>query len=41
MNYTQTPREQQEAKRLHGRIPSFLEDFRAGTLLSGSGIRKP
>ena len=34
------PPEQQEAKRLHGRISSFLEDFKVGTLLNSSGIRK-
>jgi hypothetical protein len=40
MNHTQYFQEQQEAKRLHDRISSFLEDFKVGTLLSSSGIRK-
>ena len=40
MNHTQYYREQQEAKRLHDRISSFLEDFKVGTLLGSSGIRK-
>ena len=40
MNHTQNYLEQQEAKRLQNRISSFLEDFKFGTLLSGSGIRK-
>lgn len=40
MNHTQNYQEQQEAKRLHDRISSFLEDFKVGTLLGGSGIRK-
>jgi hypothetical protein len=40
MNHTQNYQEQQEAKRLQNRISSFLEDFKVGTLLSGSGIRK-
>ena len=40
MNHTQNYQEQQEAKQLHGRISSFLEDCKVGTLLSGSGIRK-
>lgn len=40
MDHTQSYQQQQEAKRLHDRISSFLEDFRVGTLLSGSGIRK-
>ena len=40
MNHTQNYQEQQEAKRLQNRISSFLEDFKFGTLLSGSGIRK-
>ena len=40
MNHTQYYREQQEAKRLHDRISSFLEDFKIGTLLGSSGIRK-
>jgi hypothetical protein len=40
MDYTQYHQEQQEAKRLHDRISSFLEDFKVGTLLGNSGIRK-
>ena len=40
MNHTQYYQEQQEAKRLQNRISSFLEDFKVGTLLGGSGIRK-
>ena len=40
MNHTQDYLEQQEAKRLQNRISSFLEDFKVGTLLGGSGIRK-
>jgi len=40
MNHTQYYQEQQEAKRLHDRISSFLDDFKVGTLLAGSGIRK-
>ena len=40
MSHTQYYQEQQEAKRLQNRISSFLEDFKFGTLLSGSGIRK-
>ena len=40
MNHTQNYQEQQEAKRLQNRISSFLEDFKVGTLLGGSGIRK-
>lgn len=40
MNHTQNYQEQQEAKRLQNRISSFLEDFKVGTLLNGSGIRK-
>jgi len=40
MNHTQYYQEQQEAKRLHDRISSFLDDFKVGTLLGGSGIRK-
>ncbi len=40
MNHTQHYQEQQEAKRLQNRISSFLEDFKVGALLSGSGIRK-
>lgn len=40
MNHTQYYQEQQEAKRLHDRIFSFLDDFKVGTLAIGSGIRK-
>ena len=40
MDHAQYYREQQEAKRLRDRISSFLEDFKVGTLLGGSGIRK-
>ena len=40
MNHTQNYLEQQEAKRLQDRISSFLEDFKVGTMLNGSGIRK-
>ena len=40
MDTTRYYQQQQEAKRLQNRISSFLEDFRVGTLLSGSGIRK-
>ena len=40
MDNTQYYREQQEAKRLHDRISSFMESFTVGTLLGGSGIRK-
>ena len=37
MTHTQ---EYQETKRLQNRISSFMENFKFGTLLSGSGIRK-
>jgi len=40
MDFIQYHQEQQGAKRLHGQISSFLEDFKAGTLLNSSGIRK-
>ena len=40
MDRNQCYQEQQEAKRLHDRISSFMEDFKVGTLLGGSGIRK-
>ena len=40
MDPTRYYHQQQEAKRLQNRISSFLEDFRVGTLLSGSNIRK-
>lgn len=39
MDHIQYWQEQQEAKRLHNRISSFLGDFKVGTLLAGSGIR--
>ena len=39
MNHTKNYLEQQEAKRLQDRISSFLDDFKVGTLLAGSGIR--
>ena len=39
MSHTQNYLEQQEAKRLQNRISSFLDDFKVGTLLAGSGIR--
>ena len=40
MNPAQYYQEQQEAKRLHDRMSSFLDDFKADTLLAGGGIRK-
>ena len=40
MDPTRYYQQQQEAKRLQNRISSFLEDFKVGTLLSGSNIRK-
>ena len=40
MDRNQYYQEQQEAKRLRDRISSFMEDFKVGTLLGGSGIRK-
>ena len=40
MDRNQYYQEQQEAKRLHDRISSFMEDFKVGTLLGSSGIRK-
>lgn len=40
MNHTQDYQEQQKAKRLQNWIFFFLEDFKVGTLLGGSGIRK-
>ncbi len=40
MDRGQYCQEQQEAKRLHSRISSLLEDCKVGTLLGGSGIRK-
>ena len=40
MDRNQYYQEQQETKRLHDRISSFMEDFKVGTLLGSSGIRK-
>lgn len=40
MDITRQHQEQQEAKRLHGRITSFIDGFQVGTLLNKSGIRK-
>ncbi|MCL1979804.1 MAG: hypothetical protein FWG62_01860 [Proteobacteria bacterium] len=40
MNSTQYHQQQQEAKRLQGRISSFRENFKVGILLNKSGIRK-
>lgn len=40
MDITEKHRAQQEAKRLENRISSFKENFRIGTLLNSSGIRK-
>jgi len=40
MDITEKHRTQQEAKRLENRISSFKENFRIGTLLNNSGIRK-
>ncbi len=40
MDITRQYQEQQEAKRLHDRISSFMENFKVGTLLNSSGIRK-
>lgn len=40
MNHTQYYQEHQEAKQLQSWISSFLDDFKVGTLLAGSGIRK-
>ena len=40
MDHNQYRQEQQEAKRLRDRISSFMEDFKVGTLLGSSGIRK-
>jgi hypothetical protein len=40
MDRNQYYQEQQETKRLHDRISSFMEDFKVGTLLGGSGISK-
>lgn len=35
-----TQYQKQQAKRLHDRISSFMGDFKVGTLLGGSRIRK-
>ena len=40
MDITEKHRAQQEAKRLENRISSFKENFKIGTLLNNSGIRK-
>ena len=40
MDITEKHRAQQEAKRLENRISSFKENFKIGTLLNSSGIRK-
>ena len=40
MNITKKHQEQQEAKQLQSRILSFIGNFRIGTLLNKSGIRK-
>jgi hypothetical protein len=40
MNITKQYQDQQEAKRLQGRIISFIDGFQVGTLLNKSGIRK-
>lgn len=40
MDSTKQYYEQQEAKRLHDRITSFVGDFKVGTLLNNCGIRK-
>ena len=40
MNITKEYRKQQEAKRLHNRISSFIDDFKIGTMMNKSGIRK-
>jgi hypothetical protein len=40
MDITRQHQERQEAKRLQGRISSFLGDYQIGTLLNKSGIRK-
>jgi hypothetical protein len=39
--HTQCYQEQQEEKRLQNRFSPFFENLKVGTLLSGSGIRKP
>ncbi|MCI5224762.1 MAG: IS4 family transposase, partial [Candidatus Electrothrix sp. AR4] len=40
MDITEKHQAQQEAKRLENRISSFKENFKVGTLLNNSGIRK-
>jgi len=40
MDITKQHQEHQEATRLHNRIFSFINDFRIGTALNKSGIRK-
>jgi len=40
MNLTKPYQEQQEAKRLQNRISYFMGNFKVGTLLNNSGIRK-
>lgn len=40
MNITKHYRDQQEAKKLQGRISSFMRYFKVGTLLHGNGVRK-
>ncbi len=40
MDITKEYRKQQEAKRLHNRIFSFIDDFKIGTMMNKSGIRK-
>jgi len=40
MDITKQYRDRQEAKQLQNRISSFMRDFKVGTLLHNSGIRK-
>lgn len=40
MNITKQYQEQQEAKRLQSKISSFIGEFKVGTLLNKSGVRK-
>lgn len=40
MNITKQYQEEQVAKRLHNRISSFIGDFKIGTMMNKSGIRK-
>lgn len=40
MDITRQHQEQQEVKRLEGRIHSFIDNYKIGTLLNKSGIRK-